>query len=436
MNRFIKRLQWSQAGGWISGLGGDITIVLVVLVATAFAERTVEGYLKEGFDAGSLKGPEDDDHKKPFNIICKEKGYPFETHKVLTEDRYWLTLFRIPGAKGETREEAIAQRKPAIFLQHGILDSADTWIMHYEDEAPAFVLANAGYDVWLGNTRGNKYSREHQTLNPDYSDEKEEFWDFSFQEMAQYDVPANIDYIREETGKWRIGVMAHSQGTTQMYIRMTQDNSWWKWRVAVFVSLAGVARLDHCGSSLLTTLAQHESLIENIKRLGVYEMFPADYLQSAAFSRICKGFPIVCKLAIQLVANENKELDEEKRLATFMGHYPSGCSLKSLHHFSQILNSKRFQNFDYGKEKNLEIYGDEIPPEYDFSNIYGNKIIQVYGTADLLATPEDSLWLKEQLGDNLIFSQEYDLGHMSFLLAANMTFFDDVMEVLQENTWW
>ena len=75
------------------------------------------------------------------------------------------------------------------FFQHGLFSSSDTWI-HGQSVSPAIRAAKAGYDVWLGNNRGTKYSRNHTTLDPTASKDQDDYFDYSFYELGKYDAPA------------------------------------------------------------------------------------------------------------------------------------------------------------------------------------------------------------------------------------------------------
>ena len=94
-------------------------------------------------------------------------------------------MFRVRNNKVANMQRGDA---PAVLLQHGLFSSDDTWISNFASKAPAFVFANNGYDVWLGNSRGNKYSRIPGRLDPD--SQKKEYFDYSFQDLGEYDLPA------------------------------------------------------------------------------------------------------------------------------------------------------------------------------------------------------------------------------------------------------
>lgn len=72
-------------------------------------------------------------------------------------------------------------------------------------------MVRHGFDVWLGNNRGTTMSRKHSKLDPDLDPR---FWEFSFPELGDFDMPAQIDFIREKTGAKKITYIGHSQGTT------------------------------------------------------------------------------------------------------------------------------------------------------------------------------------------------------------------------------
>ena len=74
-------------------------------------------------------------------------------------------------------------------------------------------LAEAGYDVWIGNNRGTEYSQGHTSLTTD----DKAFWAWSWAEMGRYDDVANIKAIKEQTGADKIFYLGWSQGTVQMF---------------------------------------------------------------------------------------------------------------------------------------------------------------------------------------------------------------------------
>lgn len=128
--------------------------------------------------------------------IAVRHGYPAESHTIKTGDGYLLTMHRIPcGRIGCSGGKGSGQ---PVFLQHGLLSSSADWLLSGPEKALAFILADIGYDVWLGNARGNTYSRKHVSMSSDET----AFWDFSWHEMALHDIPAEIDFVYAMRGEY------------------------------------------------------------------------------------------------------------------------------------------------------------------------------------------------------------------------------------------
>eukprot|EP01084_Bolivina_argentea_P061763 112906_1 len=212
--------------------------------------------------------------------ITRNKGYPIEQHFVTTDDGYILGLFRIPYGRNESMN-AINIGKPPILLMHGLLDSSFTWVTNFPQQSLAYILADNGYDVWLGNNRGNTYSKRHQYLHTNTA----EFWDFSYDEMAKYDSPNTIEYILSFTNKSKLAYVGHSEGTLEMFAMPTVRPDIVH-KIAIFGALAPIAYCGHVKSPIVQAMADF-NLIEIYEMLGRKQIMPGIYILNRILPPVC-----------------------------------------------------------------------------------------------------------------------------------------------------
>lgn len=99
-------------------------------------------------------------------------------------------------------------------------------------------------------------------------------------------------------------------------------------------------------------------------------------------------------------------------------HAPAGASMKQLYHYGQLIRSHRFCKYDYGMNRNLQIYGRTTPPDYDLQNCTA-KVAIVYADKDTLSAVEDVLRLPNEL-PNVIRIHRVDddtFNHVDFIWA-------------------
>ncbi|KAL4143873.1 hypothetical protein QTP88_006128 [Uroleucon formosanum] len=173
--------------------------------------------------------------------IIKKNGYAAEIHHAITEDGYILELHRIPSSKSGQKPT----RNHPVFFHHAFLSNSAGWVLSGANTSLSMQLADAGYDVWLANSRGNTYSRKHVTLNY----KQKSYWNFSLHEIGMYDLPAAIDYILMTTNASQLHYIGYSMGTTVFFI-MASARPEYQSKIRSQISLAPVAYFTHIRSPI------------------------------------------------------------------------------------------------------------------------------------------------------------------------------------------
>ncbi|XP_061193523.1 gastric triacylglycerol lipase-like isoform X2 [Saccostrea echinata] len=318
---------------------------------------------------------------------------------------------RIPHGK---KKQSVVSGRPVVFLQHGLLASATNWVTNLANESFGFVLADAGFDVWLGNSRGNTYSRNHVKLSP----KEDAFWAWSWDEMAKYDIPAVIDYVLQKTGERQLYFIGHSQGTLQAFAAFSQNATLAK-KVKQFFAMGPVATIAHIESPIKYMAIFTDELLYGL--LGRRDFLPSDWIFKVLGSTICKEkiTSIICTNVIFLLAGYDTSNLNVTRLPVYVSHAPAGTSMQDMVHFAQMSRSGRFQAYDWGTpEKNKIHYHQATPPLYNVSTM-ATPTVLYWADHDWLADPKDVAALQQKI-TNLKGSYELkSWNHLDFIWGVD-----------------
>jgi hypothetical protein len=237
--------------------------------------------------------------------------------------------------------------------------------------------------------------------------------------MGLKDVPAMIEYITNKSGVDSLSYIGHSAGSAQLFAGMSENLELFQ-KINGFIALGPVTSLNNLGSSFLKTMAEYK-LDSIFSLLNIYEIMPSPESVHKFTTILCEKIMVLCDGLMELLADSNFSDDDQERFLVFIGHFPSGTSLKTLKHFGNIIRNKDFVRFD-GKRYNLD-------------NVKNIPISLMVGNDDKLSTVEDSRILRNQLINNnsLHFYKEYkNMGHATFFLNKNLEYINDIIRCLSD----
>ncbi|KAI8331187.1 Alpha/Beta hydrolase protein [Chlamydoabsidia padenii] len=391
--------------------------------------------------------------------------YNFEQHLVKTRDEYLLCAHRIPSTKSQkhdvpfdkpiltgpeieilnsldqfasrdTEEDGASENgsedgqngsnKPVVLLYHGFLMSSEIWACNTDEYRNLpLLLASLGYDVWLGNARGNKYSQTHQKLGANDVN----FWNFSLNELAMYDLPDTVDYILNTTGRKDLTYIGFSQGTALGFSSLSVNRELNK-KINLFIALAPAT----------TPIGLQNPLIDSFVKAApavIYLIFGRKTpLELAMFWQRMVSPPMFVRIIDACVRFlfgwTGTNMTPEQKLVSYQ-HLYSPTSVKTLVHWFQIIRTGQFQMFDEMPSrlpfKRSSSVTDHIPPKFPTKQIT-TPMALFYGGSDSLVNFNV---LSADLPRPLAYIKSIDSWeHLDFIWAKGIEdiVFPDVVHLL------
>ncbi|KAL6521820.1 hypothetical protein OROGR_018389 [Orobanche gracilis] len=365
-------------------------------------------------------------------------GYKCQEFEVTTDDGYILSVQRIP----EGRTGGGGPNRQPVLLQHGVLVDGMTWLLNSPEQSLAMILADNGFDVWISNNRGTRFSRRHVNLDPAKSLEnhtrllasklaltdlelnfdravaRAEYWNWTWDDLVIHDLPSVIELVFEQTG-WKTHYIGHSMGTLIALASFSEGKQVDKVRSAVLLS--PVAYLSHM-TTALGDVAARAFVGEITTMFGLAEFNPKGEAVANFLKALCTASGIDCYDLLSALTGRNCCLNAST-VEIFLKNEPQSTATKNLVHLAQTVRDGVLSKYNYGNANfNVEHYGESKPPVYDLSKIpHDLPLFLSYGGQDALSDARDVATLLDALKyhdvDKLHVQYIKDFAHADFIMG-------------------
>ncbi|XP_032087794.1 lipase member M-like [Thamnophis elegans] len=292
--------------------------------------------------------------------VLQYHGYPNEEHEILTNDGYFLTINRVLGRKASEKTAS----KPVVLLMPGILTDCGIWLTNVPNNSLGFILADAGFDVWLANNRGSRWCKWHQH----FSSQEKEFWNFSFHEMAMEDLPAIIYFILAKTGQKQLHYVGYSQGSTLGFIAFSAMPALAE-KIKIFFAFGPIYLVNHIKPWYKMVIDMNQVIVKAVLSRKEICLLP-NHIARILATKFCHLdlWRKTCANILLSGGGISENNVNMSRLDVIVSHLFGCTSTKTLLHWKQLYDTGQLKEFDYGP-KNMEKYNQMTPPFYDIRSI-------------------------------------------------------------------
>ncbi|XP_015364415.1 PREDICTED: lipase 3-like [Diuraphis noxia] len=210
-------------------------------------------------------------------------------------------------------------------------------------DAVSFVLSDAGFDVWLYNSRGAGLSRTLSIYKGPRSlpNMNRVSWNYSFHELGVYDLTAVIDFILKKSEYPRLDVVGYSLGATVAFVCLSDKPEY----NAKINKLALIAPATNFKTSPVTAIVKQFSDILLIILNG-FDFIPFIVDPDTTFSKLrnlCANESILmsCKRFIDVLDGSDLPLDKNSVL-DFVSVFPQPVPSKLLKHYFQVVMKGKY----------------------------------------------------------------------------------------------